>query len=103
MRMDEVQKINLIISEHRIKLHRFNPSKREIWCVVGNKNEYWFDQSLDFCSCKGYYFTRFNKNDLCYHLKSAKAAKIKDVDIIEFSDDEYDDFLLSIINGLFDQ
>jgi len=100
--MDESQKINLILSENRVKLHIFNPSKKEIWCIVGEKNEYWLDQSLNFCSCKGYYFTKLNQKMSCYHLKSIEIAlKNKNIDVVEFSDEEYDDFLLSIIHDLY--
>ena len=101
--MDELNKINLILNENRIKVHVFNPSKRKILCVVGEKDEYWLDQSLNFCSCKSYYFTKLNQKISCYHLKSVEIAyKNKNIDVIEFIDEEYDGFLLSVIHDLYD-
>ncbi len=103
--MYELNKINLILTENRIKVHVFNPSNRKIWCVVGEQNEYWLDQNLNFCSCKGYYFTRLNQKMSCYHLKSVEIAyknKNKNIDIVEFTDEEYDGFLLSVIHNLYD-
>ena len=36
-------KINSIVEERRVKLHLFNPSKREIWTIVGKEKEHWID------------------------------------------------------------
>ena len=33
-------RINSMINEKRVKLHLFNPSKREIWTVVGKEKEH---------------------------------------------------------------
>ena len=50
------EKINAVVNERRVKLHRFNPSQREIWTIVGKEKEHWIDPESNFCSCSGYYF-----------------------------------------------
>jgi len=44
------EKLDSTLTEKRVKLHIFQPSKRKIWTVVGVENEYWLDPELDFCS-----------------------------------------------------
>ena len=106
----QFKKMNSLLSEKRIKLHFFEPSNRKIWTVVGTEKEYWLDPDLDFCSCPGYYF-----NNKCYHLDTLAAvipvdngviesmefdwAKNK-IEIIMFSDDEYVDFIASLLSDL---
>jgi len=34
-------RIELLVSEGRVKLHLFGPSKRKIWTVVGKGEEHW--------------------------------------------------------------
>ena len=95
------EKLNSIISEKRIKLHLFKPSNREIWTVVGMEKEYWLDPGLDFCSCFGYYFSNVDEKNVCYHLKSLKIAMEQDgVELITFSDYEYEDFISSLLHQL---
>ncbi len=94
-------KIKSIISERRIKLHIFEPSKRQIWTVVGIGKEYWIDPDRNFCSCPGFYFGQLNEGKKCYHLESLKLAqKEKEIEEIKFSDDEYDNFVKSLISDL---
>lgn len=95
------EKINLVVSEKRIKLHLFKPSKREIWTVVGKGREHWLDPYEEYCSCPGYYFGKLNGKNTCYHIESVKLAqKENKFEIITFSDYEYSDFVTSIISGL---
>ena len=106
----QFEKINSVLSEKRIKLHIFEPSNRKIWTVVGTEKEYWLDPYLDFCSCPGYYF-----NNECYHLDTLAVAieVVKNViepkeldwakdkmEIITFSDHEYEDFIASLLSDL---
>ena len=89
----QFKKIDSLLSEKRIKLHTFEPSNRKIWTVVGTDREYWFDPNLGFCSCPGYYF-----NNKCYHLEFFTLAKTKNqIELIVFSDDEYESFINSLI------
>ena len=48
-------RIELLVSEKRVKLHLFEPSKRKIWTIVGKGEEYWLDPDSCFCSCPGFY------------------------------------------------
>ena len=92
----KTKKISSLLSEKRIKLHIFEPSNRKIWSVVGTEKEYWLDPDLDFCSCPGYYF-----NNECYHLEWFPMATIENrIEIITFSDHEYEDFIASLLSDL---
>jgi len=95
------EKIESTVSEKRVKLHVFEPSNRKIWTVIGKEKEYWIDPNLGYCSCPGYYFGKLNDKDGCYHLESVKLAQKEDkVEKIIFADEEYGDFIFSIVCGL---
>lgn len=95
------ERIESVVSEKRVKLHVFEPSKRKIWTVVGKGKEHWLDPESEYCSCNGYYFGRLNEKTTCYHLESAYLAKQENkIETIVFSDDEYDDFLSGLISDL---
>jgi len=98
---NELGKIEIVISEKRIKLHIFEPSQRKIWTVVGKEKEYWIEPELNFCSCESFYFNSIaGKND-CYHLQSfALAQKENKVEQIKFSDDEFSDFISGLVSDL---
>ena len=92
----QLKKIDSLLSEKRIKLHIFEPSNREIWTVVGTDKEYWFDPDLDFCSCPGYYF-----NNEYYHLDNFPLAMSQNqIESARFSDDEYGQFIASLLSEL---
>ena len=94
-------RIESIISEKRVKLHVFEPSQREIWTVVGKGKEHWLDPESEYCSCRGYYFGRLSGRKLCYHLESTILAKKENqFEKIIFSDDEYVNFIMSLISDL---
>jgi len=96
-----LDKVELTIAEKRVKLHIFEPSKREVWTVVGKGKEHWLDLEEEYCSCKGYYFGRLAGKKICYHLKSAILAKKRNqTEKIIFSDDEYVDFLKNLVSEL---
>ena len=95
------EKLDSTLTEKRVKLHIFQPSKRKIWTVVGVENEYWLDPELDFCSCPGYYFSKKNGEKTCYHLRSLKMAVAQDkLELITFSDHEYENFMSGILSDL---
>ena len=95
------EKINSVVKERRVKLHLFNPSKREIWTIVGKEKEHWIDPQSNFCSCSGYYFGMIKNNSPCYHLESISLAKKENkFEIIEFNDDEYESFISGIVSDL---
>jgi predicted nucleic acid-binding Zn finger protein len=56
---------------------------------------------MQFCSCSGFYFGMIKSKKPCYHIDSVKIAQEKkQYEIIEFSDDEFENFMLSIVNDL---
>ena len=94
-------RIELLVSERRVKLHLFEPSQRKIWTVVGKGEEHWVDPEGYFCSCPGFYFGSINGKTSCYHLDSIQFAKNENnVEQIIFSDDEFSDFLFGLISDL---
>jgi len=94
-------RIGSVVSQKRVKLHIFEPSNRKIWTVVGKSEEHWLDPESQFCSCQAYYFGRIHGKEYCYHLEAQKIAeKQTKFEIIKFSDEEYFDFIQSILKGL---
>lgn len=99
--MTQDSRIELMVSEKRVKLHLFEPSQRKIWTVVGKSAEHWLDPDYEYCSCSGYYFGRLNGKSSCYHLESVYLAKKENkIEIIKFSDDEYGDFVSGLVSDL---
>lgn len=97
----EMDRVQSIVSEKRVKLHVFEPSQRKIWTVVGKGEEHWIDPDANYCSCPGFYFGKLNGKTTCYHLDSAQLAKNQNnVEKIVFSDDEFSDFLLGLVSDL---
>jgi predicted nucleic acid-binding Zn finger protein len=95
------ERIANLVSQKRIKLHVFEPSGRKIWTVLGRGGEHWLDPEGEFCSCPGYYYARLNGDKTCYHLDSLKLAeKEKKIEEIVFSDEEYLDFISSLVPDL---
>ncbi len=92
------ERIQETVRQGRVKLHVFEPSNRSIWTVVGIGREYWVEPDLEFCSCAGFYFSRLGGKDGCYHFESLKVAIAqKRYETIRFADDEYGDFITSLI------
>ena len=95
------RKLASVVSGKGIKLHYFEPSQRKIQTVVGKENEHWLDPELGFCSCEDYFFNTLNGGKQCYHLESVKIAKEQNkVEIIRFSDDEFENFVSALISDL---
>jgi len=62
---------------------------------------HWLFPEMEFCSCPGFYYGKLNAKKECYHLESVKLAQSENkIEIIKFSDDEYGDFLSSLISDL---
>jgi len=97
----DVDRVQSLISEKRVKLHLFEPSQRKIWTVVGKGEEHWIDPDSNYCSCPGFYVGKLNGKTICYHLESAQLARDENqVEKIIFSDDEFSDFLSGLISDL---
>jgi len=96
--MTENNKISTTVFENRVKFHLFEPSSRKIWTIVGKAKEHWLDPDFHFCSCTSFFFNNLDGIQNCYHLEALKLAIKKDkFEIIKFSDDEFEDFLSSLI------
>ena len=101
MKLNSYEKIESAVSEKRVKLHLFEPSNREIWTIVGRGKEHWLDPYFEFCSCPGNYFGKLDGKKGCYHLESIKLAKKENkFETIKFSDDEFEDFISSLVDDL---
>jgi predicted nucleic acid-binding Zn finger protein len=93
--------VSAIVSSNGIKLHLFEPSKREIWTVVGKENEYWLDPNLGYCSCDDYYYNAMETGRKCYHLQAVITAKEQGkVETIKFQDSEFESFISALIQDL---
>ena len=98
---EKSDKIRSVLSEKRVKLHHFLPSNRKIWTIVGKEKEHWLEPDLQFCSCTGFYFNMVKNKKPCYHIDSVNIAKKENqYEIIEFSDDEFENFISGLINDL---
>ena len=98
---EKSKKIKSVINEKRIKLHYFLPSNRNIWTIVGMEKEHWLEPDLKFCSCAGFYFGMLKNKKPCYHIESiAIAIKEGEYETIKFSDDEFENFIVGVINDL---
>jgi len=96
-----LDRIQSLVSEKRVKLHIFEPTQRKIWTVVGKGEEHWIDPDCNYCSCPGFYFGKLNGKMTCYHLESAQLARNQNkIEEIIFSDDEFSDFLRGLISDL---
>jgi predicted nucleic acid-binding Zn finger protein len=83
-------------------VHEFKPSNRRIYTVVGKDDEYWTEPDLDFCSCRNYYYRSLSSGKQCYHLTSAiQFVNQKTYSLLEFDDNEYDQFVRAIIQDAF--
>jgi predicted nucleic acid-binding Zn finger protein len=90
-----------LFNNYKLKLHYFTPSRRELWTIVGKDDEYWLDQELDYCTCKHYYFKTLSGKDKCQHLKVLNELIEKEnYDKIDYSDEEYNDFLALLIKDI---
>ncbi|MEM3517938.1 MAG: SWIM zinc finger family protein [Nitrososphaerales archaeon] len=98
----KLEKAIKLLENKCIKLHKFSPSGREIWTVVGKEGDQLVDGSQPYCSCKYFYYKVLSgKDDICYHLLGLIIAKqISAYDIIEFQDHEYASFLKNLLRDI---
>jgi len=91
-----------LVTERCIKLHKFFPSGRELWTVVGREGDQLVDDLQPFCSCRHFYYRVLsNKDTTCYHLLGLKIAKQNnEFDVIEFQDSEYSSLLEGILKDI---
>lgn len=87
-----------------VKEARFLPSERKVTTVVGRLGDEFVDPERPYCSCSNFYFKVLGgREELCYHLLSFRiAAETDRIETVEFSDDEYGDYLAATIRDVFD-
>ena len=88
---------------HGVKEHRFLPSGRTIHTVVGNLGDEFIDPGRPYCSCSHFFFRVLgHRDELCYHLLGfMMASESERVDVITFSDEEYNSVLAAIVGDVF--
>jgi len=87
-----------------VKECRFLPSERKVFSVVGTLGDEFIDPERPYCSCSNFFFRVMGgKEELCYHLLSYRiAVKTGGVVVVEFSDDEYGEYLSATIRDVFE-
>lgn len=98
----KLEKALKLLEDKSVKLHKFSPSGREIWTVVGKEGDQLVDDSQPFCSCRHFYYKVLSeKDDICYHILGLKMARqINSYGIIEFKDSEYSSFLELLLRDI---
>jgi len=106
--LDRADRARKVVQEQGVKLHRFLPSNRTIWTVVGRESDFLIDfdpkgKSKPFCSCDDFHFRVLSgRVPDCYHLLAAKEAVSSGLySVIDFRDDEMSDFLKALISDMF--
>lgn len=100
LRRPSKERVDEIVQEGRVKLHRFVPSGREIWTVVGSRGDQLVIESQPYCTCRHFHFTVLGGRDkTCYHLSALRKAKeLSKFARIDIDDAEYGRFL-SLLSG----
>ena len=87
-----------------VKECRFLPSGRKVFSVVGTLGDEFIDPEKPYCSCSNFFFRVMGgSEELCYHLLSYRIAlKTGRVTVVEFSDDEYGEYLSALVKDVFE-
>jgi len=87
-----------------VKESRFLPSGRKVITVVGRLGDEFLDPEKPYCSCSNFFFRVLGgREETCYHLLSyGIAKKLGMVDAIEFSDEEYGQYLSAAVRDVFE-
>jgi len=103
--LSRMKKARAVVDGHGVKLHKFLPSGRTIWTVIGSDSELFVDfdpgdDSKLYCACSDFYFRVLsNKISECYHLLACKIAQKEEMYVvINFSDDEFPQFLRALVS-----
>jgi predicted nucleic acid-binding Zn finger protein len=82
----------------------FLPSGRKIITVVGRLGDEFIDPERPYCSCSNFFFRVLGgREETCYHLLSYKiATRTGKLDTIEFSDEEYGEYLTATVGDVFE-
>ncbi len=89
-------------------MHRFHPSGRSIWTVVGRECDFLVDfaphdETKLYCACSDFYYRVLGtKISECYHLLACKMAVEEEMyAVVNFSDEEFPTFLKALISDNF--
>ena len=82
----------------------FLPSGRRVVTVVGRLGDEFIDPEKPHCSCSNFFFRILGgREETCYHLLSYRiAVKMGRVDVVEFADEEYSQYLMATVRDVFD-
>lgn len=96
-----------LVDDLRVKRHLFLPSERVVWTVVGRDGDMIvnFDRGAGsaYCACNDFHF-RVLGGEIpeCYHLMAARSAFDQGkYCVTNFSDEEYESFLRSLLADVF--
>jgi len=101
-----IKKARDVVESQSVKLHRFHPSGRTLWTVVGRDCDFLVDFETGdktYCSCSDFYFRVLSgRIPECYHLLAAKVALKEEMySVIDFSDEEFAPFLKALVIDIF--
>ena len=87
-----------------VKECRFRPSGRKVFSVVGTLGDEFIDPERPYCSCSNFFFrVAAGREEICYHLLSYRiAVKTGRVAVLEFSDDEFGEYMSAIVRDVFE-
>jgi len=87
-----------------VKECRFLPSQRRVYSVVGTLGDEFIDPEKPYCSCSNFFFrVAGGSEELCYHLLSYRiATRTGRVAVVEFSDDEFGEYLSALVKDVFE-
>lgn len=86
-----------------VKEHRFLPSGRTIFTVVGSQGDEFIDPLRSYCSCSHFFFRVLGgRDETCYHLLSHRiAVELGKVDLVTFDDGEYGQVFATLVGDVF--
>ncbi len=94
--------VERILNEGRVKRHKFLPSGREIWSVVGSLGDQFVAEGQPFCTCGHFHFGVLGgKTESCIHLDAVRAAKREhSYEMLEIEDADYGRFLFLLTRSV---
>ncbi len=105
---NRLSKARAVVDNQGVKLHRFHPSGKSIWTVVGRECDFLVDvdpkdASKVYCACGDFYYRVLSeKVPECYHLIALKIALKEELyAVVNFSDEEYPRFLRALLSDNF--
>jgi predicted nucleic acid-binding Zn finger protein len=103
-----LSKARAVVDSQGVKLHKFHPSGKTIWTVVGRECDFLVDidpedETKLYCACGDFYYRVLStKVTECYHLLALKIALKEELYVVvNFDDDEYPQFLKALVSDDF--